>query len=417
MTRRPRKHRTGPVAALDVGSTKIACFVAKPEADAVRVVGIGHQVSHGIRGGAVVDMEAAAQSILNAVASAEQMAGETLKSVIVNASCGQPASQTVGVEVAVAGHEVGDHDLRRVIEEGRRVQGAPHRRLVHAIPVSYTIDGSRGIRDPRGMCGERLGVNMHLVSADAGAIRNLEAVIGRCHLDVEAFVVGPYAAGLASLVEDEMDLGVTVIDMGGGTTSMAVFYDGHCVWSDSMAVGGAHVTSDIARGLSTPLAHAERMKTLYGSATVAAADEREIIDVPLVGEEDHDHANHVPKSILTGIIRPRLEETFELVRARLDGSGFGRLAGRRVVLTGGGSQLQGIRELAATVLDKHVRLGRPIRIQGLSDQTGGPAFATCAGLVGYALQSHAELPRAAASGRAGGAGWFGRFGLWLRENL
>ncbi len=267
------------------------------------------------------------------------------------------------------------------------------------------------------MYGERLGVNMHLVSADASAIRNLEAVIGRCHLDVEAFVVGPYAAGLASLVEDEMDLGVTVIDMGGGTTSMAVFFDGHCVWSDSMAVGGAHVTSDIARGLSTPLAHAERMKTLYGSAIVAAADEREIIDVPLVGEEDHDHANHVPKSILSGIIRPRLEETFELVRARLEGSGFARLAGRRVVLTGGASQLQGIRELAATVLDKHVRLGRPIRIQGLSDQTGGPAFATCAGLVGYALRSHAELPRAAASGHAGGAGWFGRFGLWLRENL
>ena len=417
MTRRPVRRRTGPVAALDIGSTKIACFVAKAEGDAVRVVGIGHQVARGVRGGAIVDMESAAESILNAVASAEQMAGETLKAVVVNAACGQPTSNAVAVEVAVAGQEVRDHDLRRVTAAGRAVESAPHRRLIHAIPVSYAIDGSRGIRDPRGMCGERLGVNMHLVTADSSALRNVEAVIGRCHLDVESFVVKPYAAGLASLVEDEMDLGVTVVDMGGGTTSMAVFFDGHAVWTDSVAVGGAHVTNDIARGLSTPLAHAERMKTLHGSAIVAAADEREIIDVPLVGEEEHDHANHVPKSILAGIIRPRLEETFELVRSRLDHSGFDKVAGRRVVLTGGASQLQGVRELAATVLDKHVRLGRPIRIQGLSDQTGGPAFATCAGLVGLALIPHAELPRAAAPGANATAGWFGRFGLWLRHNL
>ena len=417
MRSRPARRRTGPIAALDIGSTKIACFVAKSEGDIVRVVGIGYQVSRGIRGGAIVDMEAAAESILNAVASAEQMAGETLKSVVVNAGCGQPGSSTVTVDVAVAGQEVRDHDLRRVTAAGRALESAPHRRLVHAIPVSYAIDGSRGIRDPRGMCGERLGVNMHLVTADGSALRNIEAVIGRCHLDVEGFVVSAYAAGLACLVEDEMDLGVTVVDIGGGTTSMAVFFDGHVVWTDSIAVGGAHVTNDIARGLSTPLAHAERMKTLHGSAIVAASDEREIIDVPLVGEEEHDHANHVPKSILTGIIRPRVEETFELVRARLEASGVDKVAGRRVVLTGGASQLQGVRELAATVLDKHVRLGRPIRIQGLSDQTGGPAFAACAGLIGCALAPPAELPRAAASGGSPGAGWFGRVGLWLRHNL
>ena len=416
MSLRKPKPRAGAIAALDIGSTKIACFVAKTELDVTRVVGVGHQISRGVRHGAIVDMELAAEAIINAVYAAEQIAGETLKSVIVSTSAGNPASQTVAVDLAVAGHEVTDSDLRRVTDHGRGVQSAATRRLLHAIPVSYSIDGSRGIRDPRGMCGERLGVNMHLVAADVSALRNLEAVVGRCHLDVENFVVTPYAAGLAALVEDEMDLGVTVIDMGGGVTSMAVFFDGHVVWTDTIPVGGAHVTSDIARGLSTPLVHAERMKTLFGSCMTAGADEREVIDVPLVGEEDHDHANHVPKSILTGIVRPRLEETFELVRSRLEASGFNKLAGRRVVLTGGASQLNGVRELAATVLDKQVRLGRPIRIQGLSDQTGGPAFAVCAGLISYALGPQ-ENPRLAAATSPAANGWVGRVGLWLRENL
>jgi cell division protein FtsA len=413
--RKPRP-RTGPIAALDIGSTKIACFVASSEDDVTRVVGVGHQISRGVRNGAIVDMELAAEAITNAVYAAEQIAGETLKTVIVSTSCGQPTSQTVAVDLAIAGHEVTDADLRRVTDHGRAVQASPSRRLLHAIPVSYSIDGSRGIRDPRGMCGERLGVNMHLISAEVSALRNLEAVIGRCHLDVENFVVAPYAAGLASLVEDEMDLGVTVIDLGGGVTSMAVFFDGHVVWTDTIPVGGGHVTSDIARGLSTPVAHAERMKTLFGSCMTASADEREVIDVPLVGEENHDHANHVPKSILTGIIRPRLEETFELVRSRLEASGFYKIAGRRVVLTGGASQLNGVRELAATVLDKQVRLGRPIRIQGLSDQTGGPAFAVCAGLIGHALGPQ-ESPRLAAAATPASSGLIGRVGLWLRENL
>jgi cell division protein FtsA len=412
-----KKPRNGLVAALDVGSTKIACFVAKVDDGIARVVGIGHQVSAGVRSGAIVDMEGAESAILTALSAAEQMAGETLESVVVNVSGGYPNSRTVAVEVSIAGHEIGDGDLRRVIDQGRHAHTQSERRLLHAIPVSFTIDGSRGIRDPRGMCGERLGVNMNVVTANAGAIRNLETVIGRCHLDVETYVVSPYAAGIASLVEDEMDLGVAIIDLGGGTTSFGVFYDGQIVYSDVVPIGGSHVTNDIARGLSTPLAHAERMKTLYGNAIASPADEREIIDVPLVGEEEHAQANHVPKSILTGIIQPRLEETFELVRSRLEASGFDKIAGRRVVLTGGASQLQGVRELAGLVLDKQVRMGRPIRLAGLSDQTGGPAFSTCAGLVNYALNQNAEALRPAAASEGEANGWFGRFNLWLRENL
>jgi len=409
--------RHGLIAGLDVGTTKLCCFIARAD-DAGRphVIGIGHQLSRGLRAGAIVDMDAAESAILTVVHAAEQMAGETVDTVVVNLSGGYPASQTVGIEVAIAGHEVGDGDLGRVLEQGRHYNGSAERRLIHSIPVAYTIDGSRGIRDPRGMFGERLGVDMHVVTAAAGAVRNLTTCLARCHLGVRALVVSPYAAGLAALVEDEMDLGVTVIDMGGGTTSLAVFFDGNVVYTDSLPIGGAHVTSDIARGLSTPLAHAERMKTLYGNCIAAPADERETISVPQVGEDDAGHASAVPRSILVGIIQPRLEETFELVRARLDASGFDKVAGRRVVLTGGASQLAGVRELAALVLDKQTRMGRPIRIDGLAEATGGPAFATCAGLLAYALQTD-DAAAAARPAEHEPTGLIGRIGHWFRDNF
>jgi cell division protein FtsA len=219
-----------------------------------------------------------------------------------------------------------------------------------------------------------------------------------------------------------MNLGATVIDMGGGTTSLAVFYDGKLMHADSVPLGGSHVTSDIARGLSTPVAHAERMKTLYGSAMASPSDERETIDVPLVGEENRSEANHVPRSILVSIIRPRIEEIFELIRSRLEASGFDRVAGRRVVLTGGASQLQGVAELARQVLDKQVRQGRPLGISGLAEATGGPAFATCAGLLSYAARNRGATGAGTLDFQGRGAmeepdGRFGRLGLWLRENF
>ncbi|MHA1568104.1 MAG: cell division protein FtsA, partial [Alphaproteobacteria bacterium] len=225
------------------------------------------------------------------------------------------------------------------------------------------------------------------------------------------------AAGLASLVDDEIELGVTVVDMGGGTTTMAVFRGGHAVHTDWVPVGGTHVTGDIARGLSTPLAHAERMKTLYGSAIASPSDDREIIDVPMIGEETRAEPNHVPRSMLNRIIQPRLEETFEMVRERLNVPEVARLAGRRVILTGGASQLQGVRELAALILEKQVRMGRPRHIDGLPDSAAGPAFSTCAGLLIYAARSQLDARAWANMSASGPLGRLGRLGHWLRESF
>jgi len=418
---KPRRSGIRPrgslIAAVDIGTTKVCCFIARISDDNPRVLGIGHQISRGVRNGTIVDLEAAGTSVVNAVHAAEQMAGETIQQVVTNLSGGFFASRLVKAEISVAGREITDTEVQRVLEQGHLIREPSDRHVIHSVPVGFSIDDSRGIRDPRGMFGDQLGVNMHVVTANAASVRSHVSAIGRSHLELDALVVSPYAAGLSCLVEDEIALGVTVIDMGGGTTTIGVFFDGNLIYADYVPVGGCHVTNDIARGLSTPVAHAERMKTLFGSAISSSTDEREMIAVPQVGEEDEGHVNHVPRSLLVGIVAPRIEETFELVRNRLEASGFDKMAGRRVVLTGGACQLHGAREFAALILDKQVRIGRPLQVMGLAEATGGPAFSTTVGLLHFALSERAEVPRNSRGPAKAANGLFGRLGHWLRENF
>ena len=411
--RGPVRPRGSLIAAIDVGTTKTCCFIARVEARP-RILGIGHQIARGLRGGTIVDLDAASHSISGAVHAAEEMAGVTIERAVVNLSGGYAPSRIVKAEIGIGRREISDGDMRQVLERGYLMRSSPDGQVIHSIPVGFSIDDSRGILDPRGMVGERLGVNMNLVTAGTAGVRNHTAAMARSHLEVEALVVSPYAAGLACLVDDEMDLGVTVIDMGGGTTTIGVFFAGNLVFADTVPVGGTHVTNDIARGLATPLAYAERMKALFGSAISSTLDERETIAVAPIGEEEDGHVNHVSKSLLVSIIAPRIEETFELVRNRLEASGVDKIAGRRVVLTGGACQLHGVRELAGLILDKQVRIGRPTRIDGLAEATHGPAFSAAAGLLRFATFERAESPRPS---RIAHNGIFGRMGQWLRANF
>ena len=413
----------GLVAALDVGSSKVCCFVARESADGhPSVVGIGQQASRGVKNGTIVGLEQAEAAIRTAVHAAEQMAGETIDRVIVNLSGGYPVSSSIGVEVSIDGHEVGETDLQRIFDQSRHTevfksQSDSGRQMIHSIPTGYSIDGNRGIRNPLGMYGENLGVSLHIVTAASGAVRNLASCVQRCHLEPVRFVVSPYASGLSCLVEDEMELGVTVIDMGGGTTTIAVFYEGNAIYTDLIPVGGQHVTSDVARGLSTALTHAERIKTLYGHAMSDPSDARDMIDVPQVGEAEEDPGQQIPRSLLIGIIQPRLEETFELVRSRLETSGFDKIAGRRVVLTGGACQLPGISDLAGLVLDKQVRIGRPSRVTGLAEATAGPAYSTCSGLLHYALGADQSTLKEFTVKKEEVGGLVGRLESWFREHF
>ena len=417
--RRARHCPPGSVlAALDIGSTKIVCFIAQvEEAGHLRIIGIGHTAAAGVKAGIVTEMESAARAISHALQHAEQMAGVTLDSVLVNLSGSHAQSHTADVEVPVATGTVQEEDVYRAILRTQSIDVGHDQQLVHAMPVSFSLDGQRGIQDPLEMHGEVLGVQMHLVTGSTTALRNLSSCIARSHLYIDGFCIAPYASGLASLTEDEMALGVTVIDFGGGTTSIAVFQDGHVVYTDSLPVGGQHITNDIARGLSTSVQHAERLKVLYGGVLAASGDDREMLDVPLLGEEDDGYnANQVPKSLLVGIIRPRVEETLELVRARLEAIGIQRGGGRRIVMTGGASQLTGLRDLAQAMLDKQTRLGKPTRMQGLAEATVGPGFATAAGLLRYGLDYRID-PVTLVNETNPEKTWFRRVGVWLRDNL
>jgi cell division protein FtsA len=381
---RTRPRPSGALGVLDIGTTKIVCIIGRVESDfSLRVLGFGWQKGRGVRGGGITDIEDAERAIRATVGQAEDMAGTRLRNVTVNLSCGQPESRLFNVQWPVGGRAVNEHDIRRVLLEGRARAVSEGREIIHALPLSFTADDMQGVTDPRGLHCDTLTARLHVVDAVSTALRTLGAAMARCDLDIAELVSAPMAAGLATLVEDEKQLGATVLDMGGGTTGMAVFAEGQLLHTSQLPVGGVHVTNDIARILSTPVAHAERLKTLYGSAQASPDDEREMLPVPLVGEEEHQIAK-VPRSMVVNIIRPRLEETFEMVKERLDGSGLGRVAGTRMVLTGGASQLSGAREMAARILGRTVRPGKPMALRDLPDSACGPAFATAVGLLAWA---------------------------------
>lgn len=381
---RPRLRPSGPIGILDIGTTKIVCIIGRIESDyTTRVLGFGWHKAEGIRAGGITDIERAERVIRMTVATAEEMADQRLRSVIVNLSCGQPDSRLFNVQWPVGGRAVTDADVRRVLIEGRARAVSEGREIIHALPLTFAADDIAGVADPRGLHCETLTARLHVVDAASTALRTLGACMGRCDLDISELVSAPMAAGLATLVADEKELGATVLDMGGGTTGMAVFAEGQLLHTAQLPLGGIHVTSDIARVLSTPINHAERLKTLYGSVLGSPDDDREMLHVPLVGEDDQQLAR-VPRAMVINIIKPRLEETFEMVRERLDASGLGRAAGTRVVLTGGASLLPGARDMAARILGRQVRQGRPASLRGLPESAGGPAFATAVGLLAWA---------------------------------
>lgn len=410
------------IAALDVGTSKVTCFIAERDSQGeLAIVGIGQDTAEGLKAGTVTDMAAAVKSIGTAVHRAEVMADTRVRELFVSVSGGAPQSTYADISLDVSGRQIGNTDIQAAFDVARADGAIEGREIVHAVSTAYDLDGSRDIRNPKGMYGKQLRVQLHMVSVANGAFRNLLSCLSRCDLDLEAPVISAYASGLACLVEDEKDLGVTIIDMGCGGTGLASFSGGEFNWTATVPLGGAHVTNDIALGLTTPLANAEHMKRLYASAIGGPADNREMIEVPQLGEPELHSARQIPRSLLTGIVRPRLEETFELVRDFLDSSGTAGASARRIVLTGGASQLQGVGELASEMLEKQIRLARPLPVQGLAEAVAGPNCATCAGLLIYAAERHDDSqtrrqmrehtsPQPADSA-------LGRIGQWLRANF
>ncbi len=417
------------VAALDIGTSKIACMIGRlkprPPQDVLRrrshsvaVVGFGHTVARGMKAGAVIDLAAAEAALRQCAELAERAAKMQLDSVVVAISAGRPSSDRFSASIELPGSAVGERDIARVLTAGSRHSVRDGRAVLHSLPIGYVVDDAAGIRDPRGMLARRFGIDMHVVTVDVSAARNLMLAVERCHLNVEALAASPYAAGLSALADDEAELGAALIDMGAGTTTIAVFAGGRFIHADGFALGGRHVTMDLARGLNARVADAERIKTLYGSVLAGGADERDMIAVPPVDNDEREVPQFVSRAQLVRIIKPRIEEILEMVRDRLAASPFSAEPRGRVVLTGGASQLTGLSGLAAQVLGRPVRIGRPLGISGLPEEAKGPAFAVATGLLVYPQTAHLEHfePRRTRHVATGG-GYMARVGRWLRESF
>ncbi|CAN5171096.1 cell division protein FtsA [soil metagenome] len=424
--------RAPVVAALDLGQTKVACFIMKPEgvrhADrTIRVAGAGHVQSRGVRGGTIINMDEAAQAIGHAVERAERAAGAPVSGVIVTTAIGQMASHRVQARVSLGAHPVSDADLARAIGMALAQIKLPNRRPIHVLPIGWSVDGARGVHDPRSMRGGSLGLDLLVVSMAESAFASLSHCLELAHLDLQGVASAPVVSSLAALEEDEMDLGCVCIDMGGGSTSAAVWGGRSLLHIESLNVGGDHVTADIARGLSTSKAGAERLKTLHGSAMASANEDREMLETPPRGDDPAAEPIFVQRAMLKTVIAPRVEETLELLRDRLRAAGVGLEPGAGLVLTGGASQLNGMAQAATRVFDRPVRLGRPQRAPHLADAASGPAFCSSAGV----LLRAAYGPREAVSARKLMARQIGviegpkvhrgnvvaRAAGWLRENL
>ncbi|MBX3477571.1 MAG: cell division protein FtsA [Brevundimonas sp.] len=392
--------RAPVVAALDLGHSKVSCFIMKPDgvrhADrTIRVAGASHVQAKGIKGGAIVNMDEAAGAIGHAVERAERAAGAAVSGVIVTTPIGQMASHRIRAEVSLGARPIDDADLARAIGLALARLKLPNRRPIHVLPVAWSVDGARGVRDPRAMRGGALGLDLLVVSMAESVFGALSHCLELAHLDLQGVVSAPVVSSLAALEEDEMDLGCVCIDMGGGATTAAVWRDRSLIHVESVGVGGDHITSDIACALSTSRSGAERLKTLHGSAMASANEDREMLEAPPRGEDPSAGPVVVPRAMLKTIISARVEETLELLRDRLREKGALIDPGAGVVLTGGGSQLTGVRELAVRIFDRPVRLGRPQRAPHLADAASGPAFCASAGV----LLRAAYGPREAVSAR------------------
>ncbi len=398
------------VVGLDIGTTKIAAVVGEVTDEGIDIIGVGSHPSTGLKKGVVVNIDATVQSIERAIEEAEHMAGVEITQVFAGIAGAHVRSLNSQGVWAVKDREVREADVQAVLEQAKAINIPQDREIIHVIPQEYMIDHQDGVKEPIGMSGVRLEAKVHLVTASTTSTQNILKCCHRSGLQVAEVVLEPIASAAAVLHEDEKELGVVLVDIGGGTTDIAVFSDGALVHSSVLAVGGHQLTADIAYGMRSPHSEAERIKHRFGCASMSMVGEDEMMEVPSVGGRP---ARQVRRQSLTAVIEPRVEEIFTLVRREIEKSGFEDRIGSGAVITGGSTLLEGMAELAEQVLGMPVRRGIPSGVGGLVDVVRTPAFATGVGLVLHGVRRLAagQVHRVRDSERGGVwrrmRGWFG----------
>ncbi|MDQ1278119.1 MAG: cell division protein FtsA [Thermodesulfobacteriota bacterium] len=403
--------KSNVIVGLDIGTTKTCTIIGEITDQGIDIIGIGSTPSEGLRKGVVVNIDSTVEAIKKAIEEAEHQSGCEIHSVYVGIAGGHIKSQNSLGIVAVKGREVDDEDVQRAVEASKAIAIPMDREILHTLPQSYIIDEQDGIRDPVGMSGVRLEAKVHIVTGASASIQNIAKSVSRVGLDIDEIVLEQLASSEAVLSNDEKDLGVIMLDIGGGTTDIAVFAEGSIKHTAVLPVGGNYVTSDIATGLRTPATEAEKLKIKYGCAYSSLIPKDETIEVPSVGGRE---PREVSRQILGRIIEPRMEEILGLSYKELIRSGYEDLMAAGVVLTGGASVMEGMTELAEQVFNMPVRRGCPMGIGGLTDVVNSPIYATGVGLIVYGSKNISkETLRRGESGSFGD--WFRRIKKWFIE--
>lgn len=372
------------VTTLDLGCSKIVCLIGRtvaPSEGGVELLGVGEQTSRGLKNGVVIDLDGLERSVRLAVEDAERMANVQASNVRLGVSGPYMTTKRILGKLDLNGREIGQKDVHKLLEVTFQNAVDEKHHILHAVPLSYGIDGNEGVRDPRGMYASELQVAMNLVLMPLPVYRNIVLSVSRAHLGIESSSAGSFASANAVLTDDELDNGAICIDLGAGSTGVTVFMEGSMAFSTSISSGSSHVSSDLAYGIGTTVAAAERIKTLHGSVLPPSSGPKQFIEAPKIGDDGRLTAGRMPKEDLYPFIAPRVEEIFDEVSKALSKSGFGTRLPRRAVLTGGGSDLTGIRELAAKRLSMPTRLGRPLHADHLGENCQRPAFSTAVGLL------------------------------------
>lgn len=378
------------IAGLDLGTTKVCAIVAEQTDDGLDIIGIGSVPSKGLKKGVVVNIESTVQAIKAAIEQAETMAGCEIRTVYAGVAGSHVRGMNKDGVAAIPHREVDSTDVERVLEQAKAFPLPSDRQVLHVLPQEYIVDEQDGIKEPIGMNGVRLQARVHVVTAATPSVQNIIKCAERCGLHVAEVVLEPLASADAVLSDDEKEIGVALIDIGGGTTDIVVYVNGAVVHTSVVPLGGLSLTNDVAQGLRTPVAEAERIKIRYGCASTALVDQEETIEVPSVGGRP---PRVLPRHVLCQIIEPRVDEIFSAVRHVINETGFSEMLAAGAVITGGTTMLDGMPELAEQVLGLPVRRGAPMGVGGLADVVKSPAYATGVGRVKYGAQKLRVSPK------------------------
>ncbi len=406
-------HSDRMIVGLDIGTSKVVAIVGAINDEGVlEIVGIGSHPSRGMKKGVVVNIESTVQSIQRAIEEAELMAGCQIHSVYVGIAGSHIRSLNSHGIVAIRDREVFPLDLERVIDAAQAVAIPADQKVLHILPQEYVVDDQEGIREPLGMSGVRLEAKVHLVTCAVNAVQNIEKCIRRCGLEVEDVILEQLASSYAVLTEDEKELGVCMVDIGGGTTDIAIFTEGAIKHTGVIPIAGDQVTNDIAMALRTPTQYAEEIKIKYACALTQLAGEDETIKVPSVGERP---PRDLSRQQLAAVVEPRYDELFTLVQAELRRSGYEDLVAAGIVLTGGTSKMEGVIELAEEIFHMSVRLGVPQDISGLTDIVRNPIYSTSVGLLQYGFkQTNSDVSR---KRKRSSVSFVERLKQWIQSNF